>query len=120
MTLLVLTEEVPGSKTKFVCFLKCMHERYTGHERVRVCCFTADGSAKSRKLTLVSMSLSSMKSNLRRPTLFISELGPVYLPHIIASFAPSFEITIKHGVWIWHITLQSADYWVMEWIYEHK
>ena len=74
MTLLVLTGEVPGSKTKFVCCHKCMHERYTGHERFRFCCFTADGSAKSRKLTFVSVILSSMNSNLRHPTLFVSEL----------------------------------------------
>ena len=74
MTLLVLPGEVPGSKTKFVCCHKCMHERYTGHERFRFCCFTADGSAKSRKLAFVSVILSSMNSNLRHPTLFVSEL----------------------------------------------
>ena len=61
-------------KRKFVCFRKCKHERYTGHERFRFCCFTADGSAKSRKLTFVSVSLSSVNSNLRNPTLYLIEL----------------------------------------------
>jgi len=68
--------EVPGSKTKFVCFRQWMHERYTGYERFRFCYFAADGGAKSRTISFVSVSLSSLKSNLRHPTfLFLSELG---------------------------------------------
>ena len=65
-----------GSKTKFVCFRKCMHGRYIGHKRFTFCCFTADGSAKSRNLIFFSVTYSSMFSDLRHPTLFISELCP--------------------------------------------
>jgi len=76
MTLLVLTGEVPGSKIKFVCFRQCIYERYTGYEKLRFCYFAADGSAKSRKISFDSVSLSSIKSNLRLPTfLFLSDLG---------------------------------------------
>jgi hypothetical protein len=66
---------MPGSKTQFVCFRKFRHVRCTGHKRLRIFALLLT-EVPNPELTFVSVSLSSMNSNLRHPTLFLSELFP--------------------------------------------